>query len=102
MNETLNSAVSFLSEYGNKILERKVNIENLTEKMSKLKPAVEEYNRHKDEIIKLTAENKREEKFLINMKNMIESNTDAKVVIGDPSLFDQPNNEEVNGSTNTH
>lgn len=101
MDEQLKSAVSFLSSYGNNILKRKERIESLNEKILKLKPAVEEYNRLKDEIIKLVAENKREEKFLINMKNMIENNTDAKVVVGDPSLFDQSDKEETNESANT-
>ncbi|NMB81169.1 MAG: hypothetical protein GYA14_05075, partial [Ignavibacteria bacterium] len=33
--------------------------------------------------------NRSEEKFLIKMKDMIEQNADAKVIIGDPTLFDQ-------------
>ncbi|MBI1936691.1 MAG: hypothetical protein HYS25_01060 [Ignavibacteriales bacterium] len=94
MNEAVNSAVQFLSTYGNAILDRKDKIRILTEKVNKLKPSVEEYNRLKGEIASLNADNKREEKFLLNMKNMLEMHTDAKVSIGDPSLFDQSKKPE--------
>jgi DNA repair ATPase RecN len=97
MNEQLQSAVSFLSDYGNRILKRKEQITFNIEKINKLKPAVEEFNRLKGEVTSLTAENKREEKFLLSMKDMIESHTDAKVQVGDATFFDQPDNQEKEG-----
>lgn len=95
MNPQIEAAVSFLNNYADNHTRRQQNITSLEEKANKLKPAVDEFRKLNEQINNLKNHNRSEEKFLIKMKDMIEQNTEAKVVIGDPTLFD-PDKEELN------
>lgn len=97
MNPQIEAAVSFLNNYADNHSKRQQNVSSLEERANKLKPAVDEYRRLNEQINNLKNHNRSEEKFLIKMKDMIEQNTDAKVVIGDPTLFDQK--KEVESET---
>lgn len=89
MNPQIEAAVSFLNNYADNHSKRQQHISSLEERANKLKPAVDEYRRLNEQINNLKNHNRSEEKFLIKMKDMIEQNADAKVIIGDPTLFDQ-------------
>lgn len=84
--QQLNAAISFLATYAGNYGKRKEIILSLEERCGKLKAAVEEYRKTKEQIDVLRAQNKSEEKFLINMKNMIEHN---EIGIGEGPLFNQ-------------
>jgi hypothetical protein len=94
MNPQIEAAVSFLNNYADNHSKRQQNVSSLEERANKLKPVVDEYRRLNEQINNLKNHNRSEEKFLIKMKDMIEQNTDSKVVIGDPTLFDQKKESE--------
>jgi len=94
MNPQIEAAVSFLNNYADNHFKRQQSISSLEEKANKLKPAVEEYRRLNEQINNLKNHSRSEEKFLIKMKDMIEQNTDSKVIIGDPTLFDQKKEDD--------
>jgi len=86
MTQQLDAAISFLNNYAENFGRRKELISSLIAKIEKLKPAVEDYRKIKEQLDSLQSQNKSEEKFLINMKNMIEHN---EIGIGEGPLFDQ-------------
>jgi hypothetical protein len=94
MNQQIEAAVSFLNNYAENYNRRVESINSLVEKANKLRPAVDEFRKLSEQINNLKNHNRSEEKFLLKMKDMIEQNSDAKIVTGDPTLFDNKEKEQ--------
>jgi len=88
VNHQIEAAVSFLQNYADNHSKRQQLISSLEERANKLKPAVDEFRSLQEQINNLKNHNRSEEKFLIKMKDMIEQNSDAKVIVGEPTFFD--------------
>ena len=87
--DNLGAAISFLNNYAVNHQQRVEAVNSLTEKLIKLKPAIDECRKLNEQINNLKNQNRSEEKFLMKMKDMIEQNSEAKITIGDPSFFDE-------------
>jgi hypothetical protein len=84
--------MNFLATYKSARDKRAALIESKKTQIEELKPAVEEYENLKSEIDFLQKENRQDEKFLINMNEMVLRNTGDPIDNG--PLFNNEKTEE--------
>lgn len=89
----LNSGLSFLNAYANQHMAREEKITVLEEKLIKLQPMVDEAAKIAEEIKLIRAQNKSDEKFLMNMNEVILAETGEPISNGE--LFDAAKRETI-------